>query len=85
MARTALDPGDREPLYVQLAEIIRGQIKSGELASRRPIPSKRSLTEQYEISARTVDSAIDLLRADHLIETRIGRGLFVVPEDERGG
>jgi len=83
MARTRLDPDDRDPLYVQLAEILRARILSGELPARRAIPSKRTLTEEYGISGRTVDSAMDVLRAEHLIETRPGKGLYVVPEDER--
>ena len=83
MARTQLDPDDRDALYIQLAEIIRGQILSGELPARRAVPSKRALVQAHGISGRTVDSAMEILKTEGLIETRIGKGLFVVPENER--
>lgn len=83
VARTQLDADDRDPLYSQLAEILRGQILTGELPPRRAVPSKRTLVQTYGISGRTVDSAMEILKTEGLIETRIGKGLFVIPEDER--
>ena len=83
MARTEIDHGDREPVYRQLAEIIRAQIESGQIPPRRAVPSKRTLMQEHGVSARTVDSAMALLRAEGLIETEPGKGLFVVPESER--
>jgi GntR family transcriptional regulator len=77
MARTELDYDDREPLYRQLAEILRARIESGEIPPRRALPSKKALMQQYGISARTVDSAMDILREEGLIETVIGKGLYV--------
>lgn len=83
MARTQIDHDDREPVYRQLAEILRAQIASGQIAGRRAVPSKRVLMQQHGVSARTVDSAMAVLREEGLIETERGKGLFVVPEDER--
>lgn len=65
------------PLYLQLAGILRDQIMSGAIAADRPIPSKRSLIEQYEVGARTVDRAVDVLRSEGLLYTAKGKGLFV--------
>jgi DNA-binding GntR family transcriptional regulator len=81
MARTEIDHGDRDPLYRQLADIIRGQIESGEIPPRRAVPSKRMLRQRYDVSARTVDAAMGILRAEGLIEAEPGKGLFVT---ERG-
>jgi GntR family transcriptional regulator len=81
MARTEIDHGDRDPLYRQLADIIRGQIESGEIPPRRAVPSKRLLRQRYDVSARTVDAAMAILRAEGLIEAEPGKGLFVT---ERG-
>ena len=83
MTGRPLDPHDREPLYQQLAGLLRGQIMSGELAGRRPLPSKRALKQEHGVSGWTVDSAMAVLRDEGLIETVQGKGLFVVPEDER--
>jgi len=77
MARTEIDHGDRDPLYRQLADIIRGQIESGEIPPRRAVPSKRLLRQRYDVSARTVDAAMAILRAEGLIEAEPGKGLFV--------
>jgi GntR family transcriptional regulator len=72
-------------MYVQLAAILRDAITSGQVSGSVPLPSRRSLVQQYGISERTVNSALDLLRAEGLIEFRPGRGLFAVPEDDRPG
>ena len=83
MARTEIDHGDRDPLYRQLADIIRGQIESGEIPPRRAVPSKRLLRQRYDVSARTVDAAMAILRAEGLIEAEPGKGLFVTERGQR--
>lgn len=75
--RTELDPGDREPLYRQLAGIIRAQIASGEIPARRAVPSSRLLCQRYGISAKTVNAAMGILKDEGLIETERGKGLYV--------
>ena len=82
MPRTEIDPGDREPVYRQLAEILRGQILSGEIPPRRALPSKRLLVQRYEVSTRTIDSAMAVLRSEGLIATEAGKGLFVTDRSE---
>jgi GntR family transcriptional regulator len=71
------------PIYQQLADILRKQIASGKLAPRRPIPSKKTLTQQHGIAGGTVDRAVDLLKEEGLVKTVPGRGIYVVPPDER--
>jgi GntR family transcriptional regulator len=84
MARTTIDFDDREFLYLQLAEIIRGNIADGTYAPRRAIPSKAELRREHGVSARTVDTAMDLLKAEGLIETRVGKGFYVLEPERRG-
>jgi GntR family transcriptional regulator len=83
MARTEIDHDEREPVFRQLAEIIRGQIESGEIQPNHAVPSKRVLVQRYGVSTQTVDKAMAILREEGLIETEIGKGLFVVPPDRR--
>jgi GntR family transcriptional regulator len=71
------------PVYVQLADILRKQIRSGELAPRRPIPSKRTLRETYGVAGGTIDKAVDLLREDGLVKTVPGRGIYVTAPGKR--
>lgn len=65
-------------MYVQLADILRRQIHSGELAPRRPIPSIRTLMQTYEVSDGTVKKAVQVLRDEGLVRTVPGRGVYVV-------
>jgi len=80
----AIDHDSDVPVYRQLAGILRGQIERGELAPRRPVPSKRTLTQRYGIAGGTVDKAMDLLRAEGLVKTVQGRGIYVTALEERG-
>jgi GntR family transcriptional regulator len=72
-----IDRGAPEPLYQQLAAIIREQIRSGELPSRTMVPSITRLAAQYELAEVTVRKAAGLLRDEGLIVTVPGRGTFV--------
>ena len=65
------------PVYRQLAAILRERITSGEIPPARPIPSKRTLMQNFGVGAHTVDRAVEVLRGEGLIETVLGKGLFV--------
>jgi DNA-binding GntR family transcriptional regulator len=71
------------PLYQQLANILREQIESGEIPPRRPVPSKKTLVQTYDVAPGTVERALAILKSEGLLKTVMGRGLYVVPEDER--
>ena len=75
----SIDREWHEPVYVQLAAILRQQIESGELAPGRPVPSVRTLTERYGINRATAAKAIRLLADEHLVHVVRGRGWFVTP------
>lgn len=78
----SIDHDVEEPLYLQLAAILRGQITSGELERR--VPSVKSLTQEYGVAQGTAERALAVLREEGLIRSRMGRGHFVVPAAERG-
>ena len=65
------------PVYRQLADILRAQIESGELAPGRPVPSERTLTQRYGVAVGTVKKAVEVLRSEGLVHTVTGRGIFV--------
>jgi len=79
----ALDRSGEVPISRQLATMIRNRILSGDLPAGRPVPSKRTLREEYGVAGSTVDKAMAILKAEGLIRPAKGLGLFVVPEDER--
>ncbi len=67
----------REPLYLQIREIVRGRIESGEYAPGTAIPSENELAELYGVNRLTVRSAIDALVAEGRLRRLQGRGVFV--------
>jgi GntR family transcriptional regulator len=79
----AIDHESDVPIYLQLAAILRKQIERGELVPRRPVPSKRQLTQEYGIAGGTVDKALAILRSEGLVKTVRGRGIYVTAPDER--
>jgi len=60
---------------VQLASLLREQIKSGKTGPR--VPSIMELAEESGLSAATVKRALRLLRDEGLIYSVPGRGTFV--------
>jgi DNA-binding GntR family transcriptional regulator len=69
-----LDHGSPVALYVQLADLLRGQIERGELVGR--VPSVKTLAQQYEVAVGTADRALGILRREGLIVSAKGRGHF---------
>ncbi|GAB3803421.1 winged helix-turn-helix domain-containing protein [Micromonospora zhanjiangensis] len=67
-----------KPKWEQLADHLRNQIESGELAPGAKLPSTSQLTKEHGVSAIVVRQAIFKLRTEGLIEGVQGVGVFVV-------
>lgn len=76
MARYDIDPLAPEPSYVQLANILRGQIESGEIHPRKPLPSITYLVGETGLAVGTVRRAIRVLVDEGLAFTVPGRGTY---------
>ena len=72
-----IDKTAPEPLYRQLADLLRGQIERGQLPQRTAVPSLVKLAADYDVSVITVRKAIQVLKDEGLIITVSGRGTFV--------
>ena len=74
------------PMYRHIAEKLRQQIKSGELAPGDQLKTEAELMEEYgrdgKLSRNTVRDAIRLLVGRGLVETRPGQGTFVVRKEQ---
>jgi GntR family transcriptional regulator len=79
-----IDRWDPEPVYAQLAGILRRQIECGELVPRQPLPSETYLVQNYGVSRGTARRAMAVLRDEGLVRTIAQRGTYVVPADDRG-
>lgn len=67
-----------EPVYLQLAAIIRSQIQDGTLTSR--IPSVRTLAQEYGVSHVTAAKSLGVLKSEGLIVSVRGKGAYVKKE-----
>ena len=67
-----------DPMYRQIADDLRRQIETGELAPGAQLRTELELREKYEASRNTVRDAIKWLITRGLVETRPGQGTFVV-------
>jgi GntR family transcriptional regulator len=65
------------PAYLQVADALRDQITSGEFPPGAKLPSEKQLMEQWQVSSRTIRVALDQLRAEGLVVSRQGSGVFV--------
>jgi GntR family transcriptional regulator len=63
--------------YLQIADDLGAQIRSGVLEPGAPVPSEADLMERYGVASGTVRKAVAELRAAQLVETHHGRGSFV--------
>lgn len=71
-----------KPLYEQIYEYIKGEIRRGSLAEGIRLPSTRVLAEHLKVSRSTTQMAYDQLTAEGYIETVPYRGCFVLKMEE---
>ena len=69
-----------DPMYRQIAEDLRQQIETGELAPGAQLRTELELRKKYDASRNTVRDAVKWLISHGLVETRAGQGTFVVDE-----
>ena len=65
------------PKYLQIADDLAAQIRSGGLAPGDTVPSESELMTRYGAASGTVRKAIAELRVRQLIETHHGKGSYV--------
>lgn len=69
---------DQAPLYQRIAHSLEARIGSGALKIGDRLPSERQIAEELGASRMTARQALKSLERRGLVETRIGRGCFVV-------
>lgn len=73
----SFDMNSRNPLYMQLYEHIRNEIREGMLEDGARLPSKRSLASHLKISQNTVETAYGQLLAEGFICSKPKSGYYV--------
>lgn len=70
------------PVYERIAGEIINRIKAGELHPNRPIPSEKTLIQQYGVAKATVRQAVAFLRDKGWVFTVAYRGTYVAESDD---
>lgn len=65
------------PIYEQIVEQIKTQIRDGVLCENDSLPSVRTLSKELKISALTVKKAYDYLESEGFTVTVHGKGTYV--------
>lgn len=66
------------PFYMQLREIVRYKIETGEYAPCTVLPSENELADEYATNRQTVRNAIDTLVNEGLLRRVAGKGVYVL-------
>lgn len=72
---------DNLPIYIQITNLIKKRIASGNLKEGEKLPSVRELATQVKTNPNTVQRAYSELEREDLVFTQRGMGTFVA-EDE---
>ena len=71
------------PLYLQIAEQIRSDIRSGVIKPGEKLASEHDMMKKYNVSRMTVRNAFSELVNEGLLETHHGKGSFCREKTER--
>ena len=71
------------PIYLQIIELHKRALMTGELKSGDKILSQRNFAEQYKVNPNTVQRAYREMEALGLVETLRGQGTFVTVTKEQ--
>ena len=66
-----------QPAYMQVADTLRAEIRSGRIPPGSQLPSYEALMRKYGVSITVVRSAVRELKTEGLVFTHQGKGAFV--------
>ena len=76
---------DKQPLYLQLVDVMANDIANGKLAIGEKLPPQRQLAWHLEINLSTVTKAFQQAAKQHLISGEVGRGTYVLAQSAEAG
>jgi len=75
-----INTGSSTPIYKQITDQIRLAVATGRLTVGDQLPSVRVFAETLVLNPNTVARAYSDLAREGLIESRPGRGVFIIPK-----
>lgn len=75
--KNIINQDNTQPLYHQILNYIRHQIKTGTLKPGDPVPPESQLSEMYGVSRTTIRQALNRLVEENLIIRRRGKGTVI--------
>ena len=75
-----IQTGSNVAIYKQITEQVRHAVATGRLTVTDQLPSVRALAESLVLNPNTVARAYGDLAREGVIETRPGRGVFIIPK-----
>ncbi len=72
-----IDSDGEKPIYQQISDQIKDQIRAGQLPLNTQLPPIRHLAETLGVTRNTIQTAYDELQADGWIEAYVGRGTYI--------
>lgn len=75
----------KKPRYLQLADLLRTDIREGRYAGEDAFPTESALCEEHRVSRFTVREALRQLQSEGLISRRRGSGTVIQPAAARAG
>jgi DNA-binding GntR family transcriptional regulator len=77
--RRSADAKSGDPLYLQIARVLKKEIVDGVYPVGSQLPTEDDLCERFSVSRYTVREALRRLRDDHLVSSRPRAGTIVIP------
>lgn len=78
--RVRVDHDDPEPVYLQIADILRGRIEAGQYPPGSPVPSIERIRQETGVSVMTIRKGIGVLAREGWVRVVPGKGTFVSPQ-----
>jgi GntR family transcriptional regulator len=74
-----------DPIYRQLADVLKRRIADGTYQPNRRVPSEAALCAEFDVSRNTVRAALRILADLGMVRPVVGRGVFVISPDAETG
>ncbi len=77
-----MDFNENLPIYMQIMNLIKSKMASGEISGGDKLPSVRDLSKQLKVNPNTIQRAYQELEREELVFTQRGMGTFVTEDIE---